>query len=57
MTERKVKTTRIRYDQALEEYQVLAYDQDGRRFAAADYFTDDRDDAKATAAAMVEDQR
>jgi hypothetical protein len=38
---------------AYGEYVVKAYDQQGRRYALADYFTDDKADAIATAAAMV----
>jgi len=36
------------------EWIVRAYDQHGRRFPEADYFTDNREDAEATAARMVE---
>jgi hypothetical protein len=35
------------------EFVVRAYDQDGRRYPPADYFTDDRKDAVQTAAVMV----
>lgn len=35
------------------EYVVRAYDQHGKRFAEADYFTNDKADAEATAAKMV----
>lgn len=35
------------------EYQVRAYDQDGKRIPDADHFTPDLDDAKATAERMV----
>ena len=35
------------------EWIVRAYDQDGKRFPEADYHTDDRADAEATAAAMT----
>ena len=34
------------------EYQVLAYDQYSNRFEAADYFTNDYEDAVNTAAEM-----
>ena len=36
------------------EWIVRAYDQHGRRFPEADYFTDNREDAEATAARMIE---
>jgi hypothetical protein len=36
------------------EYVVRAYDQHGKRFAEADYFTNDKADAKATAQAMMQ---
>lgn len=35
------------------EYQVLAYDAQGKRMPNADYFTSDKADATATAEAMV----
>ena len=35
-----------------DDIQVRAFDQHGTRFPAGDYFTDDMDDAKDTAAAM-----
>lgn len=35
------------------EWTVRAYDASGRRVPSADYFTDDRGDAEATALAMV----
>lgn len=35
------------------EFVVRAYDQDGRRYPEADYFTSDRDDAVGTGEAMV----
>ena len=47
-----IARTRIVYRIAYGDYQVLAYDAAGERMAAADYFTDDIDDAKATARAM-----
>lgn len=35
------------------EFQVKAYDRNGQRMPHADYFTDDKADAKLTARAMV----
>ena len=35
------------------EYAVRAYDQAGRRWPEADYFTNDREDAEQTAARMI----
>lgn len=47
----QIASTRIIY--RLNEYQVKAYGFNGERIPNADYFTNDRDDAKATARAMV----
>lgn len=47
-----IASTRIVRDED-GEYRVKAYDASGKRLSRADYFTDDRDDARATAAAMV----
>lgn len=35
------------------EWVVLAYDQHGKRFPEADYFTTDREDAERTAVEMI----
>lgn len=35
------------------EWVVRAYDENGKRYPAADYFTTDRNDAVGTAAAMM----
>lgn len=39
------------------EYWVKAFDQMGRRFEVADYFTDDLVDARETGRAMVNESR
>lgn len=39
------------------EFRVKAFDASGNRVPRCDYFTDDRDDAKATAAAMIAKSR
>lgn len=49
--ERKVVRTTIRKVDG--EYIVRAYDQNGKRWPEADYFTNDKADAESTAAAMV----
>ena len=36
------------------EYICKAYDANGTRYPAADYYTDDKDDAQQTKAAMLE---
>lgn len=47
---RIVRTTITRKD---GEYVVKAYGEDGKRYPAADYFTDDKADAESTARAMT----
>ncbi len=49
--ERKVTRTTIRKVDG--EYIVRAYDQHGKRWPEADYFTNDKTDAQQTAALMV----
>jgi len=44
-----------RKDRDSGQYQVQAWDQHGKRWPDADYFTDDREDAHATADAMIMD--
>jgi hypothetical protein len=39
---------------AYGEYCCKAYDQHGKRYQEADYFTDDKQDAENTMAAMLE---
>lgn len=49
--ERKITTTKtVKKD---GEYQVKAYDQHGKRWPEADYFTNDKQDAIGTAKMMV----
>lgn len=54
---RVVTLTRIQKDAATGEYQVKAYDQGNNRFPEADYFTDDREDARQTAREMVNNSK
>jgi hypothetical protein len=49
----RIERTRIVYNRDVEEYRVKAYGPAGHRMPNADYFTDDKADAKATALAMV----
>ncbi len=51
--QRRVVRTKIVGSRVFDEWQVKAYDQFGKRFEEADYFTNDRQDAIVTAAAMV----
>jgi hypothetical protein len=53
--ERKIARTTIRKSQG--EFIVQAYDQYGKRWPEADYYTDDAKDAKETAALMVNCQQ
>ena len=54
MTKRFVTQTRI--NKTVDgEYQVKAYDQYGSRLKAADYFTDDKEDAEISAGEMRRD--
>ena len=50
--QRKVKRTTIVRRNG--QYVVLAYDQNNQRYADADYYTNDKDDATTTASAMVD---
>ncbi len=52
MTNQQVIKTQIVKDTDTGEYQVKAYTTDGR-YTAADYFTDDKADAKDTAERMT----
>lgn len=47
-----VYTTKVSYNWEWEEYTVKLF-EDGKHVKAADYFTDDREDANATARAML----
>ncbi|HEY1602358.1 MAG TPA: hypothetical protein VGG64_22340 [Pirellulales bacterium] len=49
----RIARTKIIYNRDVEEYRVKAYGSAGQRMPNADYFTDDKADAKATALAMV----
>lgn len=49
---RTISRTKIVYDREYEEFIVKAYDQHGRRFEDADYCTNDKADAIATAELM-----
>jgi len=40
-------------DFSSDEFMVLAYDENDERIPAADYYTDDREDAEATRAEML----
>lgn len=48
-----IHTVRIIYNRDLEEYCCRAYNVAGERLPSADYFTDDKEDAKGTARFMV----
>jgi hypothetical protein len=41
-----IAAVHIYVDEEFNQYQCKAYDQDGRRYAEADYFTRDREDAE-----------
>lgn len=51
MTERKVARTKVTKSNG--EFIVKAWDQHGKRFAEADYYTNDKADAEQTALVMV----
>lgn len=51
---RRVARTSIKKREG--EYRVMAWDQFGKRYPEADYFTDDKEDAEDTAKAMKEFQ-
>lgn len=58
MTHRRVSYVHLKQKKNVHgEYQVKAFDQYGRRYLEADYFTDDLEDAKNTAKAMVKDEQ
>lgn len=43
---------RVKIVKRYDEYVVRAWDTDGRRYSEADYYTNDRADARTTAATM-----
>jgi len=53
MTSSRIASTRIEYQEDVEEYVVKAFDENGKRIPDADYYTPYKDDAKGTAEAMV----
>jgi hypothetical protein len=55
--ERKIAVVRIVWDGATREYHCKAYDQKNIRWPEADYYTEDRDDARATMKAMLKGRR
>ena len=50
---RRVAKTRIIFTPEWGEYTVQAFNVNGKRMPQCDYYTDDKDDAKGTAKAMV----
>lgn len=44
---------RTTISRVFDEWTVRAYDQHGKRYSEADYYTDDKVDAKGTAELMV----
>lgn len=48
----KITKTKIVYNRDFDEYVVKAYTDSGR-YRSGDYFTNNKEDAKATARAMV----
>lgn len=52
MSNRTVSRVVVRRNASIDEWQVRAYDQNGKRWYNADYFTSDGEDAFNTAHAM-----
>ena len=48
-----ITAVKIKFNREYNEYQVKAYDENGNRYPAADYFTNDKEDAQHTANAML----
>src|SRR4051794_6588473 len=55
--ERIVTTCKVVYLPGTDEWQVKAYSQSNMRYAEADYFTDDKEDALSTMIAMLDNTK